>query len=139
MIKNRFFFGGKHKGKSIQDSSVEANYLRFCLWQCEFGEAADRELEIELRRRGEPLEDDSSNAAKRESGYYDKPAGKRSYASNPPTIVKGLFVKSTAIEIINAGRQALAKRHHPDIGGDTDTMKTINAVADTLLEMAEKR
>ena len=139
MIKNRFFYGGKHKGKSLQDSSVEANYLRFCLWQCEFGESADIELEKELRRRGEPLEDDSSNAAKREAGYYDNPTGKRSHTNKTPSVVNPGFIKSTAEDIINAGRQALAKRHHPDIGGDTAKMQEINIVADFLLEMVGKR
>ena len=34
-----------------------------------------------------------------------------------------------AAELVATGRRVLAKKHHPDAGGDTATMQTVNAVA----------
>jgi hypothetical protein len=39
---------------------------------------------------------------------------------------------SLASEIVSAGVRTLAKRHHPDVGGDTATMQKLNATADWL-------
>lgn len=38
--------------------------------------------------------------------------------------------------LIQAGYRELAKRHHPDVGGDTNSMKEVNAAADKLRDMA---
>ena len=40
-----------------------------------------------------------------------------------------------ALEIITAGRRMLALRYHPDRGGDPETMRDVNAVADHLIAM----
>lgn len=37
-----------------------------------------------------------------------------------------------AAEIIKAGYRVLSRRHHPDIGGDTETMKQVNQAAEDL-------
>ena len=37
-----------------------------------------------------------------------------------------------AAEAVQAGIRALAKRHHPDLGGDTRTMQRVNSVAEWL-------
>lgn len=38
---------------------------------------------------------------------------------------------------VRAARKRLARKYHPDVGGDAETMKQINASADLLLEMTE--
>ncbi len=40
-------------------------------------------------------------------------------------------------ELVEAARRVLAKRAHPDIGGDEETMRAINAAADLLLSAAQ--
>ncbi len=42
-------------------------------------------------------------------------------------------------ELVEAARRVLAKRHHPDAGGDEETMRAINAAADLLLSAAQGR
>jgi hypothetical protein len=39
---------------------------------------------------------------------------------------------SVAADLVAAGLRSLAKRHHPDSGGDTKTMQLVNATADWL-------
>jgi len=41
-------------------------------------------------------------------------------------------------ELVEAARRVLAKRSHPDAGGDEETMRAINAAADLLLSAAHK-
>jgi len=41
-------------------------------------------------------------------------------------------------ELVEAARRVLAKRAHPDMGGDEETMRAINAAADLLLSAAHK-
>jgi len=43
------------------------------------------------------------------------------------------------IELVEAARRVLSKRYHPDAGGDTATMQSINAAADLLLSAAQGR
>lgn len=38
-------------------------------------------------------------------------------------------------EQVKQARKKMAKQHHPDVGGDADAMKQMNAAADFLLEM----
>jgi hypothetical protein len=37
-----------------------------------------------------------------------------------------------ATRVVSAGLHALARQHHPDVGGDTQTMQKLNAVAEWL-------
>ena len=37
-----------------------------------------------------------------------------------------------AVDLVGAGLRSLAKRHHPDKGGDPDLMKKLNSTADWL-------
>ena len=58
-------------------------------------------------------------------------------ASEPP--VPGLDPRidpAAAVALVDAGRRALALRHHPDVaGGDAARMATINDTADRLLAL----
>ncbi len=44
------------------------------------------------------------------------------------------LVEGAPAELVEAARRVLAKRHHPDVGGDEETMRAINAAADRILE-----
>jgi len=44
------------------------------------------------------------------------------------------LVEGAPAELVEAARRVLAKRHHPDAGGDEETMRAINAAADLLLK-----
>lgn len=43
----------------------------------------------------------------------------------------------TSVDAIRGARKRLAKEHHPDVGGDAETMKQINAAADLLLRACQ--
>ncbi len=42
--------------------------------------------------------------------------------------------RKVASEIVEAGRRALARKHHPDAGGNVVVMRDVNSLADRLLE-----
>jgi hypothetical protein len=42
--------------------------------------------------------------------------------------------RETALEIVEAGRRALARKHHPDTGGSNELMAKINSISDWLEE-----
>lgn len=42
-------------------------------------------------------------------------------------------------ELIEAGRRALAKKYHPDLGGSEEMMKAVNAVADRAVRGGSER
>jgi hypothetical protein len=46
----------------------------------------------------------------------------------PPTAP----LRDVAEQLVTAGLHALARRHHPDLGGDLATMQDLNAAADWL-------
>lgn len=50
----------------------------------------------------------------------------------PPSRRKPCPDIAIATEIVTTGQRALAKRHHPDVGGDTTMMQRVNAVVDWL-------
>lgn len=54
----------------------------------------------------------------------------RSALFSPPSIHWSNAEQSVYEELIDAGRRALARTHHPDAGGNGERMTLINAVAD---------
>ena len=57
--------------------------------------------------------------------------------SSPETRRKPCPDVALASRIVAAGLRTLAKKHHPDAGGDTDTMQLLNATADWLKGVAQ--
>jgi hypothetical protein len=145
VILKGFFTQGRHTGKSVSDPDVTANYLRMVLWQ-DLGERVEEIIRKELTRRGEVHFDATYNeayrrekraqkarqASRQSADGYSQAGSPRPKSTSAPSLSPG---QSALIEVINAGRQALAKRHHPDVGGDEAKMKSVNQAADTLLEM----
>jgi len=62
----------------------------------------------------------------------------RKQAAEPPPPVDSVSVRvergdeALFREMIDAGFKALARKHHPDVGGDTTMMQRINCVAERL-------
>jgi hypothetical protein len=54
-------------------------------------------------------------------------AVRRGLVTNPVGRIAPL--RPVAEELIGAGLRALARRHHPDVGGDLVTMQRVNAAA----------
>jgi hypothetical protein len=89
------------------------------------------------RHKGERLEDLDDDYLRWLAGLDDlreplKSAVKaewesRIFASDEPAVSYGL-----ADELISAGVRSLAKKYHPDLGGDTERMQAVNACADWL-------
>ena len=97
---------GKYRGLPLE--RIESSYL---LWVIEKADLTDGELEYEIRRE---------LGARFMTGIRHK--------SCPDT--------DLATQIVDAGLRALAKRHHPDVGGDTRTMQTLVSTADWLREVS---
>jgi len=56
----------------------------------------------------------------------------------PPPVYAGRIpapvTSALALDLVEAGRRALARKHHPDAGGDGQTMSAVNVTADWLGE-----
>ena len=88
---------------------------------------------LELDDLREPLRSQVESEARSRWGSRD-----RESAPNPP-LAPGPVDGDVAARIVEAGRRALATKHHPDIGGDDATMTRINATADRLLAGLPRR
>jgi hypothetical protein len=51
---------------------------------------------------------------------------------SPPGRIPAIVDRETALEIVEAGRRALARKHHPDAGGSNELMAKINSISDWL-------
>lgn len=140
------FKGGKHKGERLSSPNINPSYLRFLYWQCDFGKDVDDMLIRELEHRNEPVFDDVNNQESYEAARELREAKRQEWLrrkgekqSPPPPPPKRPAFQPISREIMNeiviAGRQALAKRNHPDVGGDPEKMKQINITADRMLAM----
>lgn len=122
---NRELRFGQYRGRRIED--VPVSYLTWTLQsiedlepderRCLQAEVLDRELKASFRsgsrRHQFPPRTPSQNAS--------LPAG---------------ITPDVLLSLIAAGRQILAKRLHPDAGGDLEQMKRVNIAADFLMQQA---
>lgn len=143
MIIKGVFTQGKHAGKSVSNPDVSADYLRMAMWHGDFGSHVDDAIKAELTRRGEIHFDAKYNMTYRSERRQQKNRERVQQAfqekmggSSKPALSTTSSVDKKALEdLVSAGRQALAKRHHPDVGGDSEKMKQVNQAADALLNM----
>ncbi len=111
---------GSHKGKRL--SAVDTSYLRWMLSKLDAMTGAERAaVTIELMSREE-----QSRNRHGYSGYTPPPS------TPPPAKLPAGVTPDVVLQIISAGRQQLAKRMHPDAGGDTRKMQIVNMAADYL-------
>jgi hypothetical protein len=100
---------GKFRGVPL--SEVPTSYLRWALENIALKYGLDGEIRHELRNR----------------------AAREAFERSIP-MPKGLQI-TVALKLVEAGRRTLAKAHHPDLGGSTEAMQTVNQVADALSEL----
>jgi Putative quorum-sensing-regulated virulence factor len=98
---------------------VPLQYLKwFANWYSEEHDDPDEELlesvQAEIQRR----------AGNRHTQEPPKPPDRQ----RVPVGVK----PELAAQIVSEGRRALARKHHPDVGGNTEVMQSVNATADWL-------
>lgn len=116
---------GQYRGKRIED--VPVSYLTWTLQSIE-------DLEPEERRvlQAEVL-DREARANRRHQRRQDQQ--RRSFTQPSANLPAGI-TPDVLLSLIAAGRQTLAKRLHPDAGGDVEAMKRVNIAADFLEQQA---
>lgn len=119
---------GKFRGYAL--SALPDDYLDWLLDLDNLRPRLRCALEDEAERRG--LGDDRHRYA--DDGDDDRDDGYRSGRRSAPNGNRNVPALPVVEDVINAGRRALAARHHPDLpGGDGERMKLINSAADWLL------
>ncbi len=114
---------GKHDGEHL--SAVPVGYLKWMLKELDL-ESYEREaVTKELKRRGAF----GSNPDDSKRNSPPPPPRKKVPAGVTPEII---------LQIVVAGRRALAARLHPDVGGDLEAMKRVNLTADFLEQQARQ-
>jgi len=122
---NRELRFGQYRGKSVED--VPVSYLVWVLQSIE-------DLEPEERRvlQAEVL-DREAQANRRQQRRQEQ---QRRPFTPPSANLPAGITPDVILNIIAAGRQTLAKRLHPDAGGDVEAMKRVNVAADFLEQQA---
>ena len=100
---------GKYRG--VRLAAIEPSYL---LWVLEKATGVTPDLAIAIK----------AELGRRFSSRQAPP--------RPPTWRKPCPDPSLASTIVAAGLRTLAKKTHPDVGGDTSEMQRLNATADWL-------
>lgn len=77
--------------------------------------------EVEWRSRG----NEDRRAYRREEARQERPPNRAAQSALSPYQILGLL-ENVELEVVDAAYRALAKKYHPDKGGDTETMKRIN-------------
>jgi hypothetical protein len=93
---------GKHRGEAIDD--IDSGYLCWCLENID-------DLQPDLR---------AAMVAELSDRFRETPANSSFSAPCPDP--------DLAAALVASGLRALAKKHHPDVGGDTAVMQRLNAV-----------
>jgi len=105
---------GKHQGVDLAD--IETSYLVWVLEKCD-------NVRSSLRAA---IEEELANRFGRSRRRSEPPP------PPPPPPRRPCPDPTLAEEIVAMGFRALAKRHHPDVGGNTATMQRLSATADWL-------
>ena len=122
-LSSRRLLFGAHEGERLRD--VPTSYLTWMAREIEALAPDERRLvEAECLERGE-------NCRSRYRRDYSAPPSRPAVAKLPAGVTSTLL-----LDIISAGRQTLAKRLHPDAGGDVEAMKRVNVGADILEQQA---
>ena len=124
-LRSRRLCFGTHDGVRVED--VPTSYLTWMARTID-GLSADerRIIEAECLQRGENCR---SRYSRRDHSTPKSPT----MASLPSGVTPTLL-----LDVIAAGRQTLARRLHPDAGGDTERMKAVNVAADLLEQQARQ-
>lgn len=119
---------GKHKGERVRDLSdgyiswfITAKRKEIDFWSGELvrREAERKEKERQRQEERKRQEEDSRNW--KQNTYSGSGFGNAGRGASP-----------TMEEIIQAGYREMAKKYHPDHGGDTKKMQDVNAAYENL-------
>jgi hypothetical protein len=116
---------GQYRGKRVED--VPVSYLLWTLRSVE-----DLDLEERPILQAEVLDREARANRRHQRRQYQAPP--RTPAQDVP--LPAGITPDVILNIISAGRQTLAKRFHPDTGGDLEQMKRVNVAADYLEQQA---
>lgn len=112
---------GKHKGARL--SAIPWDYLRW-LTTIDLSPWLREAVEAELEAR------EGRGRQERRRAYEPPPPGPADLGRVDPAL---------GLELVDAGRRALALRHHPDRGGDVSVMARVNDAADRLRDWFSRR
>ena len=120
---------GQYRGKSVWE--IKTSYLEWMLREVDDLARHERAM-IQGAIIAQAEKDSDAGAKNNYSRAYNRPSSDPA----PDTLLTGVNPK-VIVEIVGAGRRALAAKHHPDLAhGDGERMAEINAAADYLLESA---
>ena len=118
---------GTHKYKRLED--VPTSYLQWMLKGLDSLEHDERgQVEAELFARDIKAKSRTANGQRR---HQQQEQQRRPFTPPSANLPAGI-TPDVILRIISAGRQALAKRLHPDVGGDLEQFKRVNVAADYL-------
>lgn len=121
---------GAHKYKHISD--VPTSYLQWMLKGLDSLEDDERgQVEAEIFARDIKAKSRTANGERRRQQQEQHRTFTQPGANLPAGITPDVL-----LSLIAAGRQTLAKRLHPDAGGDLEQMKRVNVAADFLEQQA---
>ena len=110
---------GKHKGKYLAD--IPADYFLWLIKNVRLDPGFELDVRIELRERQARANGQARNQSHARSD------------SRAIRLPQGVTI-GHLLEIVINGRRALARKHHPDVGGDNRQMTVVNQAADFLEE-----
>lgn len=116
---------GKYSGEELAD--IRADYLEWVLENCDNIRPSLRSaIENELRDRDEA---EQAKRRDRQRGREEKPGAFASLSMSAEE-------KRWLPQMLEAGYRSLALRHHPDRGGQPDTMRVINSLMEKVRRLA---
>ena len=122
---------GAHKYKRLEQ--VPTSYLQWMLKGLDGLEDDERrQVAAELFARDIKANARTANGERR----HQRQEQQRRPFTQPSANLPAGITPDVILNIIAAGRQTLAKRLHPDAGGDVQAMKRVNVAADFLEQQA---
>jgi len=122
---------GTHKYKRLE--TVPTSYLQWMLKGLDGIEDDERaQVEAELFARDIKANARTANGERR----HQRQEHQRRPFTQPSANLPAGITPDVLLNLIAAGRQTLAKRLHPDAGGDLEQMKRVNVAADFLEQQA---
>lgn len=118
---------GKYRGREIKD--IPDNYL---IWVLQNVDLWDLDLKEEIESFVGEHEFRGSRTASSDRGWKKRASG----ATETPPPTDG--TKQRIRDAIDQWRGKLARRFHPDRGGDVQTMQVINQASDDLAQAIER-
>jgi hypothetical protein len=112
---------GRYKGLEVYE--LPTDYLDWLWSNVTLWGNLEYDVERELRDRGR---------GRRKRGRDRENCGRRRATADSLTVSVKPADTDLLCELIDAGYRALAKKHHPDTGGEAEAMRRLNRLAEEL-------